>query len=488
MPVATPRVKIITLHKWDVPKKLSVSSYLRSLQDRARLQREAKGTTSGPTGAEVDAQVASTLSRKQGADALKGLHLEAQVDDKGRVLGLEDPNDPQLQDDPETFPNGRPEAGAGFAPKDVAVARPPTTNDEVSPELFEKVHKATGGRQKTIRFFETPHGQPNAELVDPAGEGFVDPRVYGGSNFDLVGNGQHEPLNVIISGNSSPDILTRKGFQGYCRSLDFDKQCLGLHAGAFQKGWTDPRGWRDQEFLYREVYTPFDHVFGTCIESLIGGNHIRAWQQQGTGAWFLAASSEMDATKNHMIIPDGYNIGRDKFVMQSQKEKDGITSFFFTKYKTTVEYVGGLMPPGIEGVNHDIPVDGLSAILTVTILNSKNEAGAKAAQEPEGQLQQTSEASDGGAAVGDGAEAHADSDAVTALPNVNGNGTASDEPRRRRRSLVPKKLSVDLGLNEKTREWLSKVKSRASPTTSASAKTDEAKTETGPSPTTTSSA
>lgn len=32
-------------------------------------------------------------------------------------------------------------------------------------------------------------------------------------------------------------------------------------------------------------------------------------------------------------IPDGYNIGRDEFVNQSQKEKDGITSFFFTKCK-----------------------------------------------------------------------------------------------------------------------------------------------------------
>jgi hypothetical protein len=32
--------------------------------------------------------------------------------------------------------------------------------------------------------------------------------------------------------------------------------------------------------------------YGTCLESLIGGNHFRAWKQDGagarTGAWFLA--------------------------------------------------------------------------------------------------------------------------------------------------------------------------------------------------------
>lgn len=48
---------------------------------------------------------------------------------------------------------------------------------------------------------------------------------------------------------------------------------------------------------------------GTCEESLNGGNHIRLWRQNGTtadsGAWFLAASKEENATLHHMIIPDG---------------------------------------------------------------------------------------------------------------------------------------------------------------------------------------
>lgn len=71
------------------------------------------------------------------------------------------------------------------------------------------------------------------------------------------------------------------------------------------------------------------HLFGTCIESLRGGNHIRVWQQMGTGAWFFAASKEEDVSKHHMIIPDGYNIGRDWVVQQSQRNKNGVTSFMF---------------------------------------------------------------------------------------------------------------------------------------------------------------
>ena len=57
----------------------------------------------------------------------------------------------------------------------------------------------------------------------------------------------------------------------------------------------------------------------------VGGNHVRIWQQQGTGAWFLAASEEMNVRKHHMIVPDGYNLGRDKVVAQSQQRKNGVT-------------------------------------------------------------------------------------------------------------------------------------------------------------------
>jgi hypothetical protein len=56
------------------------------------------------------------------------------------------------------------------------------------------------------------------------------------------------------------------------------------------------------------------------------------------------------------------------------EEKDGKTSFFLNKYQTRVEYVAGLMPPGVQGVNHGIAIDGLTAILTVTLDGKRGEA------------------------------------------------------------------------------------------------------------------
>lgn len=357
-----------------------VSKYVTSHRARVQAQQEAKGTTSGPTGAEVDAQVASTLSKAQGAKLLAeqisasvvtaAAHdiPAAQTDGEGRTLGLEDPNDPTLRDDPDTALR--------------ATARPVIvpTSSVTDPALIQEVTEVTYGNQTSIPQFPPPPTTDATTIIDVNQYGFVDPRIYGGTNFDLVGNGMHEPLNVIISNHSSPTILTRKGFQSYCRSLDFDKECLGLHAGGYQKGYIDPRGWRDQEFIYRQVYTPLDHVFGTCIESLVGGNHIRAWQQQGSGAWFLATSREEDASKNHMIIPNGYNIGRNQLVQQALgKNRDGRTSFMWTRYSTQVQFVAGLMPQGVQGVNHDIAVDGLTAVLTVTILPDIGWFGGKEA-------------------------------------------------------------------------------------------------------------
>ncbi|PWY97713.1 hypothetical protein BCV70DRAFT_44531, partial [Testicularia cyperi] len=294
MPALTKR-PMAQLKAWRVPPALRVSTYLTSDSSRIKAQKEADGPAQGPTGAEVDAYVAGTLSRKdlqkataapqsQSDQGSRFREIESR-DEQGRVLGLEDPNDPALIDDPLTFPllDGPPEEDSssltaeGDHTNSGRVDIVHATSDEVAQELVDKVKDATYGQQTNVAFFPAPTTAISTSLVSPNELGFVDPRVYGGTSFDLVGNGMHEPLNVVISANSSPEILTRKGFQSYCRSLDFDRECLGLHAGSAQRAWTDPRGWRDQEFLYREVYTPLDHVFGTCIESLVGGNHIRAW-------------------------------------------------------------------------------------------------------------------------------------------------------------------------------------------------------------------
>lgn len=119
-------------------------------------------------------------------------------------------------------------------------------------------------------------------------------------------------------------------------------------------------------------------------------------------------------TKHHMIIPDGYNIGRDELVRQSQQNKDGITyvfpfpfprhlayadplhsspisTFMFKKYQTKVDYITGLMQPGIEGVNHEIATDGKVALLTIKILSSDDKALLKAKRKAVAQQKQTVE-------------------------------------------------------------------------------------------------
>lgn len=360
------------------PLKALASKYITSHKARVQAQREAAGTTSGPTGAEVDANVASTLTRSQGAALLaqqEQLHdiPQVQTDDQGRTLGLEDPNDPALQDDPHMHLH------ATAQPTNIV----PVTA-ETDPELLKEVSEVTYGLQNSIPLFPSPT-EERGEGVNQYG--FIDPRLFGGTSFDLVGDGLHEPLNVIISSLASPTILTKKGLQSYLRSLDFDRECLGLHAGGYQKAWVDSRGWRDQEFIYRQVLTPIDYVFGTCVESLLGGNHVRAWQQEGSAAWFIAASREEDASKGHMIVPNGYNVGRNQLVQKALGvKKDGKTSFMGREYRTRVEFVAGLMPQGNLGVNHDISVDGLTAVLTVEVLDGTNWFGLKEAVVPSGMM------------------------------------------------------------------------------------------------------
>lgn len=70
---------------------------------------------------------------------------------------------------------------------------------------------------------------------------------------------------------------------------------------------------------------------GTCYESINGGNHARWWKQNGTAAdtnaIFMAASVEMNAQANHMIVDNGeydricrYRVGGE--VNYEEKEKD----------------------------------------------------------------------------------------------------------------------------------------------------------------------
>jgi hypothetical protein len=72
------------------------------------------------------------------------------------------------------------------------------------------------------------------------------------------------------------------------------------------------------------------------------------WKQNGTlantGAWFLAVSKEYNLRHHHMIVPDGYNLGRNLLVEAA--EKGGKWKQWHWKART--EFVEGLLEPGKE--------------------------------------------------------------------------------------------------------------------------------------------
>ncbi|KAF8722482.1 hypothetical protein AX14_009754 [Amanita brunnescens Koide BX004] len=193
--------------------------------------------------------------------------------------------------------------------------------------------------------------------------GWYDPRDRGGRFLDFTTETDGEPLNVIISGLSDPFILTDHGFEYYTKSIGYSKECLGLHMGALHGAdLGDGDGTKLQQVIARQHYFP---IWGTCWQSLAGGHHFRAWKQNGTlansGAWFIGASKEEDSSKNHMIVPDGYNIGRDWLV-----ERALSGGYWKSRWwKADVEWRTDLIQAGSDGVNHGISQDGRIAILTV---------------------------------------------------------------------------------------------------------------------------
>ncbi|KAH0831963.1 hypothetical protein J3R83DRAFT_12852 [Lanmaoa asiatica] len=191
--------------------------------------------------------------------------------------------------------------------------------------------------------------QPSNFRVEPPKDeiGWADPRTLGGRFIDFTTPRYGEPLNVIISNLSDPFVLTDEGFRWYYKSIGFSEECFGLHYGHVHKAdLGDGDGRKSEHILAR-------------------GNHFRAWKQNGTevntGAWFLGVSKEQDSTKHHMIVPNGYNIGRDLLV---QSAVSG-SSWKGISWVTDVEWREGLVEPGFEGINHAIAQDGRIAVLTV---------------------------------------------------------------------------------------------------------------------------
>ncbi|KIJ35564.1 hypothetical protein M422DRAFT_139913, partial [Sphaerobolus stellatus SS14] len=96
---------------------------------------------------------------------------------------------------------------------------------------------------------------------------------------------------VIISGKSSPKVLTDDGFLNWARSIGFSHEFLGLHSGVLQTASLGDRNGPLPEIkvIRQNFNIP---IIGTGIECLIEGNHVRYWRQNGakgnTGAHFLA--------------------------------------------------------------------------------------------------------------------------------------------------------------------------------------------------------
>lgn len=195
-----------------------------------------------------------------------------------------------------------------------------------------------------------------------------------------------EPINAIISGNSSPEVLCPEGFLRYATSINFGVSCLGNVNGSEQyANLGDGFGIRSQgnygggNGVLRWNYG--DPTFGTCKESIEGDNHFRWFLQNGTdaftGAIFIAASMEESASLGHMIQTNGYNRGRDYLV--GNATMNATTSYMGYTWRTTAEYVpaGVLLNATSENINHPEvalpgqPVqDGRVAVLTVTQLEA----------------------------------------------------------------------------------------------------------------------
>ncbi|BGP40153.1 hypothetical protein JCM10450v2_004132 [Rhodotorula kratochvilovae] len=230
--------------------------------------------------------------------------------------------------------------------------------------------------------------------------GYYNPTSNGGRWLTLAANtypeGLGEPINVVVSADSDAVLLSPDGFYDWSLSLNFGSylldsqqqgryagECLGQTDGERQAAnLGDGSGLVNQTELYRENFG--DVTYGTCKESADGGFHYRIWRQNGTqadsGAWFLAASEEEDLSQGHMIVPNGYDLGRDEVVRRALVAGGSTSPVTNRTYEATARNASG---PGYfanvttSDINHGIATDGVVAVLTVRVTNDPLAASAK---------------------------------------------------------------------------------------------------------------
>ncbi|KIM80967.1 hypothetical protein PILCRDRAFT_72410 [Piloderma croceum F 1598] len=212
---------------------------------------------------------------------------------------------------------------------------------------------------------------------DTPSAGYFNPASNGGSLLTQVSGTSPpagEPINVIVSGNSDKAVLNdtevNGGLRNFFLSFGFSAECLGQHSGAPQEAnLGDGDGFQNETAVIRLDYG--NPALGSCEETVEGGNHFRYWVQNGpsadSGAVFMATSYEQPIAQGHNIVPNGYDFGRYVAILQYATFQ-GNTSFDGFTYQTSVQYVSGLLPVGSSGVNHGIDLDGLVAVMQVSIV------------------------------------------------------------------------------------------------------------------------
>ncbi|EKM50806.1 uncharacterized protein PHACADRAFT_104663, partial [Phanerochaete carnosa HHB-10118-sp] len=176
---------------------------------------------------------------------------------------------------------------------------------------------------------------------------------------------------IVISGLSSPAVLTDDGFTNFANSIGFSNGCLGSDAGSIQMANLGD-GNNDnvplpQTLLLREDYGVPD--VGSCLDNLLGDTRFRVFRQNGTvaptNALFLAVAIEDGiAEGGRTIASDGYDLGRDQVVLAAV----GTTSFAGITYHTTAVTLHKVTTSGSQDVNHNISIDGNAVLLTIEII------------------------------------------------------------------------------------------------------------------------
>lgn len=135
----------------------AVSKDVATTTQEASAQKSQQAIQAEPQLPKATPPAANANVATQPSTAAPALSTEQPKAQEERVqtLGLEDPSDPRTLDDPAIFNNKE------------RIPLPP------------------------------PGSEPVKTLVDSQGQPYVDPKVYGGSMLDKVGNGFGEPLNVI---------------------------------------------------------------------------------------------------------------------------------------------------------------------------------------------------------------------------------------------------------------------------------------------------